>query len=74
MGGESKSYAFKYKKTSKMICTYKRRPSTIIPPPDVTPVAREFVFKLGGAILESSRSNLNNLSNGPDQVEKVGPD
>ena len=41
------------------------------PPPDVVQVAEEFKPRLGGEIIETSR---NCLSEGTDQVEKVGPD
>ena len=69
---KKKSYAFKYKKTSRLICTYEKSLNVPIQPPNTTTLAGEFEPRLGGDNLESSRSNS---SDEYGQVEKkVGPD
>ena len=69
---KKKCYAFKSKKTSKLICSYERSPNLPIQSPNTTTLAGEFEPRLGGDNLESSRSNS---SDGYGQVvKKVGPD
>ena len=69
---KKKSYAFKSKKTSRLICTYEKSLNVPIQPPNTTTLAGEFEPRLGGDNLESSRSNS---SNEYSLVEKkIGPD